>query len=97
MPLTYKIDVVGELTRRGYTAKVLTSRKIMSQCVVQALRDGNPVSMRTLGIICELLHCDPGDILIVVDGLGVAADGQIYPPEHRHVPKAEQEPLELVG
>lgn len=62
--LEYKIDVLGALLKAGFTTTRLVSERRMGNSTINALRYQEPVSMRTLGILCELLDCEPGDILV---------------------------------
>ena len=63
MPITYKIDVLAALKDRGYTTYRIRKEKIFGERVVQQLRDKTPVSWEVLTKLCQLLDCQPGDIL----------------------------------
>ncbi len=63
MPVKYKIDVLASLKDAGYNTTKLRKDKLLSEGVIQSLRDGKSISFQNLGRICELLNCQPGDIL----------------------------------
>ena len=59
----YKIDILKELSNRGYTSTKMRKDKIMGERTMQQLRDKQLVSWDTLTKICEMLDCKPGDLL----------------------------------
>ncbi len=63
MPITYKIDVLAALKEKGYTTYRIRQEKIFGQRVLQQLREKTPVSWEVLTRLCQLLECQPGDIL----------------------------------
>ena len=63
MPIKYQIDVLQALKEKGYSAYRLRKDKLMGQRDMQQIRDGLPVSWAVVGLLCELLQCQPGDIL----------------------------------
>lgn len=63
MPVKYKIDILGALKEKGYTTYKLRKGKLLAEGVMQSLRDNKAVSLDNIGRICELLGCQPGDIL----------------------------------
>lgn len=62
--LIFKIDVLKELKDRGYTTTKLRKKQIIGEATIQAIRDNDPVSWKTIDILCELLHMQPGDMLL---------------------------------
>lgn len=68
MPITYKIDVLAALKARGYTTYRIRRDKIFGERVVQQLREKSPVSWEVLTRLCQLLECQPGDILQYGEG-----------------------------
>lgn len=64
--IRYKIDVVKELSKRGYTSPVLREKKIISQATLQNIRKGGNINTSTLNAICLILRCQPSDVLEVV-------------------------------
>lgn len=63
MPVVYRINVLQALKDKGYSTYKLRKDKILSESTLQAFRNGSMVSYEVLGKICEMLDCQPGDIL----------------------------------
>lgn len=63
MPVQYKIDVLAALKNAGYSTYRLRLEKLLGESVIQQLRDGALVSWPNVGRLCQLLQCQPGDIL----------------------------------
>ena len=61
--LNYKIDVLEELKKKGYTTYKIRNEKIISERALQNIREKNPISWETLDKICTLLQCQPNDII----------------------------------
>lgn len=70
MPVKYKIDILGTLKEKGYTTYKLRKEKLLAEGVIQSLRDNKAVSLDNIGRICDLLDCQPGDILEYEKGGG---------------------------
>lgn len=60
---TYKIDILGELSKRGYTCNRMRREKIMSQATMQNIRRGKGITTDTINTICVILRCQPSDII----------------------------------
>lgn len=63
LPVKYKIDVLEALKNSGYNTTRLRRDKLLSEGVIQSLREGKGISFQNIARICELLNCQPGDIL----------------------------------
>lgn len=63
MPLNYKIDILAALKEKGYNTNRLRKEKLLSEGVLQSLRENKPISWSNIEKICILLKCQPGDIL----------------------------------
>ena len=63
MPVRYKIDIMAALKEKGYSTYKLRKEKIIGESVLQQLRNGELVSWANIARICDLLNCQPGDIL----------------------------------
>lgn len=62
--IKYKINVLEELNKKGYTTTRLRKEKILCENIITKFRASNTsISCDTLGIICSMLRCQPGDIL----------------------------------
>lgn len=64
--IKYKIDVLKELSNKGYTTNVIRKNKWISEATMTKIRRGENINTTTLNILCVLLKCQPGDILEVV-------------------------------
>ncbi len=63
MPIKYKIDIIEALKEQGFTSYRIRKEKIIGERQMQQIRDGEIVSIACLTKLCELLNCQPGDIL----------------------------------
>lgn len=63
MAIRYKVDVMAELKKKGYTSTKIREEKLIGQSYLQQIRHGELVSWKTLDTICGLLECDVGDIV----------------------------------
>jgi DNA-binding Xre family transcriptional regulator len=63
MPIKYKVNILDELKAKGYSTYKIRKEKILSESTVQAFRRGDLVSLDNIARVCELLGCQPGDIL----------------------------------
>ena len=61
--MKYKVDVIATLKEAGYNTSTIRKEKIMGEAMLQKLRSGQIVSWATLETICELLNCQPGDLI----------------------------------
>ena len=66
MPMQYKTDVIAALKEAGYNTSRIRKDKIMGEAMLQKIRSGQMVSWATLETICDLLDCQPGDIIEIV-------------------------------
>ena len=63
MGIKYKIDSIAALKEAGYNTNTLRKDKLLSEGVIQALREGKYISLQNVSKICELLNCQPGDLM----------------------------------
>ena len=63
MAIQYKIDVLAELKKAGYTSTRIREEKLIGQSYLQQLRKGEIVSWKTIDTLCELLNCQVGDLV----------------------------------
>jgi len=71
MPIQYKIDILASLKEAGYNTNRLRKEKLLSEGVIQALREGKYIALQNVSKICELLDCQPGDLLEYIKEPGV--------------------------
>ena len=81
MPIAYRKDILAELKKKGYNTNKLRKEKLLSEGVIQSLREGKEISWKNIAKICDLLECEPGDILTRVKSEGKM---QIYPALHTY-------------
>ncbi len=70
MPIQYKIDVLAALKEKGFTTYRIRKDKLLSESTVQKLRSRSPIAWENLETLCELLHCQPGDLMEYVEETG---------------------------
>ena len=62
--IRYKVDVLAELKKVGYSTYRLRKENILGQATMQMLRvGGSKISVETVDTICTLLACQPGDLM----------------------------------
>jgi putative transcriptional regulator len=62
----YRIDILDELSKRGYTPTKLRNDKILSQATLQSIREGRGITTNTINILCLILKCQPSDIIEII-------------------------------
>ncbi|MBR2388134.1 MAG: helix-turn-helix domain-containing protein [Clostridia bacterium] len=67
MSIRYKIDVMSALKDAGYSTTRIRNEKLIGQSYLQQIRHGEIVSNACLDKLCELLKCQPGDIIEYVE------------------------------
>lgn len=65
--IKYKFDVLKALADAGYTQNRIRNEKLIGQATLTQLRHGEIVSWATIEKICQLLHCNVGDMVEYVD------------------------------
>ena len=63
MGMKYKIDVIAALKGVGYNTNRIRKEKIMGESMLQKIRSGQMVSWATMETLCELLNCQPADLI----------------------------------
>ena len=67
LPIVYKIDILSELKKRGYSQNRIRGEKLIGQSYLTQLRHGELVSWKTIETLCQLLNCQPGDLIEYID------------------------------
>ena len=62
MPLSYK-KLIKMLEEKGITSYTVKKDKIIGQATYKKILEGGDIDTRTIAKLCELLNCQPGDIL----------------------------------
>ena len=68
MPIIYTTDILAALKAKGYNTNRLRKEKLLSEGVIQSLRENRYIALNNLAKICELLQCQPGDLLAYEKG-----------------------------
>ena len=63
MGIYYKVDIIQELKEHGYSTYRIRKDKLFGEGYLQQLRHGELVSWEVFTRICELLDCQPGDLI----------------------------------
>ena len=63
MAIKYKVDIMDELKKKGYSSTRIRNEKLIGQSYLQQIRHGELVSWKTIDTLCKLLDCQPGDIV----------------------------------
>lgn len=62
--LRYKINILAELKRAGYSSYRLRREKILGESTMQRLRvNSTSINLESFDVICALLNCQLGDII----------------------------------
>ncbi|MEG1427897.1 MAG: helix-turn-helix transcriptional regulator [Oscillospiraceae bacterium] len=67
MPVVYKFDVLSALKKAGYSTYKVRKEKLLSESTMQKFRNNEPISWENIATLCELLNCQPGDIMEYVE------------------------------
>lgn len=59
----YKIDVIKELSDKGYTSYKIKQDNTLSQGTLKKLKEGGNVTLNTLNSVCIMLRCQLSDII----------------------------------
>lgn len=62
----YKIDILKELSKKGYSSVRLNKEKIIPNSTIQRLRHGEGITIDTLNTICVILKMQPSDIVEII-------------------------------
>ena len=83
MAICYKVDVLAELKKKGYSSTKIREDKLIGQSYLQQLRHQELVSWKTIDTLCALLDCQVGDLVeYVKEPLGEAT-GDDEPPRRK--------------
>lgn len=60
--IVYK-DILGKLKAKGYSSYRIVKENVISQSIVQKIREGKPITTDTLNTICKLTGLQPKDLI----------------------------------
>lgn len=61
--IRYKINVLESLKAAGYSSVRIRKEKLIGEQMLQKIRKGEMPSWAVLEKICEILQCQPGDVI----------------------------------
>ena len=61
--IRYKINILEALKEAGYNTNRLRKEALLSEGVIQSLRQGKYIALQNIDKICSLLNCQPADLL----------------------------------
>lgn len=67
MPIVYKMDVLSALKDAGYSSYRIRKEKLFGEATLQKIRNNELISWDNIYTICQLLKCQPGDIVKYVE------------------------------
>ena len=62
MPIKYD-KLINLMKQAGITSYTVKKDKIIRQATYKKILEGGDIDTRTIAKLCELLNCQPGDIL----------------------------------
>lgn len=61
--LEFKIDIMLELSKKGYNTKVIRDKNLIGQKTLQDIKRGIVPGTKVLNTLCGLLNRQPGSII----------------------------------
>ncbi len=61
--ITYKINVLEALKKKGFSTYQLRKDKLIGESAITKLRESEIVGIKTIDTLCRLLNCGVADIL----------------------------------
>ncbi len=62
MPIKYD-KLLKLMQEKGLTSYKIKQEKIIGQATLKKIKEGGDIDTRTIARLCEVLGCQPGDIL----------------------------------
>lgn len=56
-------DILGKLKKAGYSSYRIRNEGLFSEGTIQNIRDGKPITVKTLDAICQILHCTIDEVV----------------------------------
>lgn len=67
MAIRYKVDIMDQLKKKGYSSTRIRNEKLIGQSYLQQIRHGELVSWKTVDTLCRILECNVGDLFEYVE------------------------------
>ena len=62
--LKYTVNILAELKKAGYPTTRIRRERLLAEGTVQKIREGKiAMTLESLGVICDILECQPGDLV----------------------------------
>ncbi len=61
--IVFKVNVISELKKAGYSTYRIREEHIMSERTLQHYREGKVPTAKVLNQLCQLLDCQPGTLI----------------------------------
>ena len=62
--LKYKVNILAELKKAGYPTTRIRRERLLAEGTMQKIREGKiAMTLESLGVICDILECQPGDLV----------------------------------
>ena len=61
--LKFKVNVIDLLKQNGYNTTRIRKEKLIGEKTMQDIRKGIVPGIKTIDTLCELLNCQPGDLI----------------------------------
>ena len=66
MAVVYKMEMLPALKKAGYNTNRIRKEKLFGERTVQKFREHKALSFNELNKLCQLLNCQPGDLIAYV-------------------------------
>lgn len=63
MPFRYTCNILDRLRDAGYSTYKIRKEKLLAEGTLTKLRAGTMISLEQIGVICDLLSCQPWDLV----------------------------------
>lgn len=60
-------NILEKLSEKGFTTYKIRKEKIISESTLQRIRENKGITTDAVAALCEVLECQPGDILEYVE------------------------------
>lgn len=63
--IKYKVNIIDKLKEKGISSYKIRQENLLGQAILTRFRNGEyaNIDLNTLGKICDLLECQPNDII----------------------------------
>lgn len=65
--LIFKLNILDKLKDLGYSTYKLRKEKLLGEATIQKLRENRMIGIESIDAICQMLKCQPGDIIEYTD------------------------------